>query len=61
MLPNKKPTLRVVYTNSFGDTSDVKIDLKDDTIESVFWAIRQAIMGCGFSEKSVDGWFPPEV
>lgn len=61
MLPNQKPALRVVYTNSFGDESDIKLDLKDDTIESIFWAVRQAIMGCGFSEKSVDDWFPLET
>ena len=61
MLPNQKPTLQVVYTNSFGDKSEVKLDLENDTIESIFWAVRQAIMGCGFSESNVNDWFPLEA
>ena len=56
----QKPTLHLIYTNSFGDESNIKLDLKDDTIESIFWAVRQALMGCGFSEKNVNDWFPSE-
>ena len=56
----RKPTLEFIYTNEFGDKSEIKLDLYDSTIGSVFQGIRQALAGCGFSEKNIEEYFPEE-
>ena len=58
--PFQKPTLQLVYTTEFGDRSEVILDLYDSTIDSVFHAVRQALVGCGFAQALVDEWFPEE-
>ena len=52
------PTMRLVITNSFGDVTDVTISLKDDSMESVYDALRSALMGCGFAPETVNEYLP---
>ena len=55
-----KPRLYFVFTNSFGDQTTIEKDLRSDGIEDLFWAIRDALQGCGFAQQTVDEWFPVE-
>ena len=55
-----KPSLYFVYTNTFGDVTAIEKDLRGDGIEDLFWAIREALAGCGFSKETIDQWFPEE-
>ena len=58
--PTEKPMLKFTFTNSFGDTTEVVKDLNGDAIENLFWAIRDCLAGCGFSEKTIEDWFSAE-
>jgi len=61
MLPEmKQATLRIVFTNPFGDSTDITKTVGEGTIGNIFEAVREAIMGCGFAKESVDEWFPEE-
>lgn len=53
-----KPTLRIILTNEFGDTTDITKDLNGSGIESVFEALRSALAGCGYAQETIDEWFP---
>jgi hypothetical protein len=55
-----KPTLRLILTTEFGDVTDVTQDLLDSSMEHLFWAVRHALAGCGYSEESIQQWFPEE-
>jgi len=59
-LPDQKPTLRFVYTNSYGDKTEVITDLYDDTIEGLYSAILSSLRGCGFGESTIQEWFGEE-
>ena len=54
----QRTTLEFIYTTEFGDRSEIKLDLYDATIGSVFQAVRQALAGCGFAQSSIEEWFP---
>lgn len=55
------PTLKVQFTNEFGNKSEVTKDLMDSTIDSVIEAFREALMGFGFSSELVDDYFGKEM
>jgi hypothetical protein len=55
--PDQKATLEFIYTNEFGDRTEIKIDLMDTTMHGLYWGVRQALAGCGFAEKTIDEWF----
>jgi hypothetical protein len=55
-----KPSLRFIFTNEFGDQTDISKDLRGSGIEDVFDAIREALAGCGFGKETIDQWFPEE-
>jgi len=54
--PNQKATLEFIYTNEFGDRTQIKTDLYDSTIESLYNAIHYALAGCGFAKETIDEW-----
>lgn len=61
MIPEpKKPSLRLVLTSEFGDVTDITKDLSGAGMEDIFWAIRDALAGCGFNHDTIDQWFPEE-
>jgi len=55
-----KPSLYFAFTNEFGNRTVVEKDLRSGGIEDLFWAIREALAGCGFSKETIDQWFPEE-
>jgi hypothetical protein len=58
MLPEiRKPYLQFIFVSEFGDKSEVKIDLIDGSMESLYPAIQQALAGCGFSQDTIREWF----
>jgi hypothetical protein len=54
------PTLKVMFTNEFGDKTEVTKDLSDSTIGSVVEAFRESLMGFGFSPNNVDDYIPEQ-
>lgn len=48
------PTLKVVFTNEFGDKTEIIKDLNDPTIGSVVAAFRECLLGIGFHPNNVD-------
>ena len=56
----KTPSLRFVLTNEFGDQTDITKDLSSANMEDLFWAIRDALAGCGFARETIEQWFPDE-
>jgi len=56
-----QPNLRIVLTTEFGHKTDISIDLADESMDSVFWAIRDALAGCGYAKETIDEWFPNEL
>ena len=59
-IANQKPQLRFILTTEFGDVTDITKDLGGSSIEDLFWAVRDAIAGCGFAKENIDQWFPTE-
>ena len=59
-LPDQKPSLQFIFITEFGDKTDIKIDLHDSSMESLFWAIRDALAGCGFAKGTIEQWFPED-
>jgi hypothetical protein len=57
LLPDQKATLKFVYTNCYGDKTEVTTDLYDETIESVYSAVLSSLRGCGFAESTIQEWF----
>jgi hypothetical protein len=61
MIPDaRKPTLRFILTTEFGDVTDITKDLNGTGIECLFWAIRDALAGCGYAKETIEEWFPVE-
>lgn len=60
LTPNQKPTLQFILTTEYGEKTEVNKDLYDSSIESLFWAIRDALAGCGFGKETIEQWFPEE-
>ena len=60
-LPDQKPTLQFIFTNEFGDKTEIKKELSDSSLESLFWAIRESLAGCGFGKESIEEWFSEET
>lgn len=58
--PTQKPSLRLVFTTEFGDKTDITKDLISSGIDDLFYAIRDALAGCGFSQELINSWFPEE-
>lgn len=58
--PTRKPSLRFIFTNEFGYTTDIAKDLNAGGIGDLFWAIRYALAGCGFGKETIEKWFPEE-
>lgn len=48
------PSLKMEYINSFGDKIYIARDLSDDTLDSLISAIRQCVLGFGFSPSFVN-------
>ena len=50
---------QLIFTliNEFEDKTTVEKTLMDDGIESIFWAIRECLAGCGYSQDTIDDWF----
>lgn len=55
--PTHKPSLRFIFTNEFGDTTDITKDLHTSAIDDLFWAIRESLAGCGFAKETIEEWF----
>jgi len=51
------PTLRLVLTTEFGNTTDITKSLEDETMGNVYEAIREALAGCGYVKETIDEWF----
>lgn len=56
----QKPTLKLVFTNEFGDRTEIEKTMISGDIGDVFRSIRDMLMGCGFQKANVDEWFPEE-
>lgn len=60
MLPNQKPTLHVIFTNEFGDKTEIIKELMDSTCGEVVEAFRQALLGIGFHPDNVNDFIQAE-
>ena len=60
MLPNQKPTLHVIFTNEFGDKTEIIKELSDSTCDSVVSAFRESLLGIGFHPDNVNEYFGEE-
>ena len=58
--PTSNATLRLVFTGIFGDQTDIIKDVGIGDMETIFQALREALAGCGFSQQTIDDWFPGE-
>ena len=56
-----RPWLKLVIANEFGDIRVVSTTLICDSMDEIYPALRQALMGCGFSESTVEEWLPEQV
>ena len=54
------PTIRVVFDNGLGDITDITKTLSSPAIDDIFYAIREALAGCGFAKENIDYWFSEE-
>lgn len=54
----QKPTLRLVLASEFGIVTDITQDLTDSSMDSIFWALRAALAGCGFSQQTIEEFLP---
>ena len=57
---NQNASIRIVLTNEWGDQTDITKTLTCGTMHEIYPAIRDALLGCGFGQKTIDEWFPEE-
>ena len=59
-MDGNKLSIRIIYNNGLGDETDITKTLSSPDIVSVYQAIREALMGFGFQQATVDEWLPPQ-
>jgi hypothetical protein len=52
------PTLRLILTNEFGDQTDITKTLTGSSMDQIYPAIREALLGCGYGAETIDEFFP---
>ena len=52
-------TLRLVYTNDFGDITDITKSIPPN-LDGWFYPLREILLGCGFHPDNVDELFMDE-
>lgn len=60
MLPNQKATLRIIFTNEFGNRTEVIKELMNSSCGEVVEAFRQSMLGFGFHPDSVNDYIEGE-
>jgi hypothetical protein len=61
-LPDMKiPYIRIILSNGFGDVTDITKSLKVDSMEEIYSALQNMLVGCGFTEATVKEWLPDDV
>jgi len=55
-----KPSLKIEFTNEFGNKSEIIKELYDSTIDSVVEAFRESLLGLGFHPENVKDYFDDE-
>jgi hypothetical protein len=60
LTPTHIPYLRLEIVDEFGNRTEVVKTLNDSGFDAVYWALRDALMGCGYDKGTVDEWMPWE-
>ena len=58
-MDSNKLSIRIIYNNGMGDETDITKTLPGLGIKEVYQAIREALLGIGFGQATVDEWMPP--
>lgn len=56
----KVPSLKIVFTNEFGDKTTVKKSLESGHIGELVRAFREALAGIGFHHESINEYIEEE-
>ena len=56
----RSPSFYGVYTNSWGDRTQIELDLDDETLDALAIGYRKFSLAIGFSEKTVKEVLPTE-
>jgi hypothetical protein len=54
----QRPTVRLVYTNEFGDVTDITKTLCDVGFGKLYSALRECCLAIGFGAETVEEWLP---